>query len=307
MKGEETGETYGKTGSETVGADGESRWLFNGFLIFVDGRVCFCFLSPKHHFWLGGSCVIHWPFTLSLLPHFLHHAGFCCTNFEDPGSPKLRMVSWNLNTLRFISVIGHPNRSSSDVRWITISLGSGNFLILLKTHPRCFTVEITASKFTLLGGPFHAYTQRFGDRMMNSWFQADPCNLFHSMMRTLAWHQPTPMLKKNQTSCPSKIEWDLTNGPKSKLLELGPVGHFLAHEICSNSKIYQHGNGGIPVGSSGVKSRITGRWGTHFSLISATKVEDNKQKKQLIKEQTWDRDSEMWCFLGRWCVYIYIY
>ena len=117
MKGEETGETYGKTGSETVGADGESRWLFNGFLIFVDGRVFFCFLSPKHHFWLGGSCVIHWPFTLSLLPHFLHHAGFCCTNFEDPGSPKLRMVSWNLNTLRFISVIGHPNRSSSDVHY----------------------------------------------------------------------------------------------------------------------------------------------------------------------------------------------
>ena len=24
------------------------------------------------------------------------------------------MVSWNLNTMRFVSVIGHPNRSSSD-------------------------------------------------------------------------------------------------------------------------------------------------------------------------------------------------
>ena len=24
-------------------------------------------------------------------------------------SPKLRMVSWNLNTMRFVSVIGHPN------------------------------------------------------------------------------------------------------------------------------------------------------------------------------------------------------
>ena len=28
--------------------------------------------------------------------------------FGDPGSPKLRMVSWNLNTIRFVSVIGHP-------------------------------------------------------------------------------------------------------------------------------------------------------------------------------------------------------
>ena len=30
---------------------------------------------------------------------------------RDPGSPKLRMVSWNLNTItmRFVSVIGHPN------------------------------------------------------------------------------------------------------------------------------------------------------------------------------------------------------
>ena len=28
--------------------------------------------------------------------------------YRDPGSPKLRMVSWNLNTIRFVSVIGHP-------------------------------------------------------------------------------------------------------------------------------------------------------------------------------------------------------
>ena len=27
---------------------------------------------------------------------------------RDPGSPNLRMVSWNLNTTRFVSVIGHP-------------------------------------------------------------------------------------------------------------------------------------------------------------------------------------------------------
>ena len=33
---------------------------------------------------------------------------------RDPGSPKLRMVSWNLNTLRFVSVIGHPNHSSAE-------------------------------------------------------------------------------------------------------------------------------------------------------------------------------------------------
>ncbi len=32
----------------------------------------------------------------------------------------LRMVSWNLDTLRFVSVIVHPNRSSSDVRWARI-------------------------------------------------------------------------------------------------------------------------------------------------------------------------------------------
>ena len=29
---------------------------------------------------------------------------------RDPGSPKLRMVSWNLNTMRFVEVIGHPNQ-----------------------------------------------------------------------------------------------------------------------------------------------------------------------------------------------------
>ena len=33
---------------------------------------------------------------------------------RDPGSPNLRMVSWNLNTLRFVSVIVHPESSSSD-------------------------------------------------------------------------------------------------------------------------------------------------------------------------------------------------
>ena len=41
--------------------------------------------------------------------------GFYPTQFarisipKDPGSPNLRMVSWNLNTLRFVEVIGHPN------------------------------------------------------------------------------------------------------------------------------------------------------------------------------------------------------
>ena len=64
---------------------------------------------------------------------------------------------------------------------------------------------------------------------------------------------------------------------------MGPVGDFLDHEICSNSKIYQHGNGGIPVGSSGVKSRITGRWGTHFSLILAN---GGRQKTYTIYKGT---------------------
>ena len=33
---------------------------------------------------------------------------------RDPGSPKLRMVSWNVNTMHFVSVIGHPGASSSE-------------------------------------------------------------------------------------------------------------------------------------------------------------------------------------------------
>ena len=35
---------------------------------------------------------------------------------RDPGSPNLRMVSWSLNTLGFVSVTVHPKPSSSDVR-----------------------------------------------------------------------------------------------------------------------------------------------------------------------------------------------
>ena len=42
---------------------------------------------------------------------------------RDPGSPKLILVSWNLNTLRFVSVIVHPNRSSSDNSVSRDSLG----------------------------------------------------------------------------------------------------------------------------------------------------------------------------------------
>ena len=33
---------------------------------------------------------------------------------RDPGSPKLRMEPWKLIRMRFVSVIGHPNSSSSE-------------------------------------------------------------------------------------------------------------------------------------------------------------------------------------------------
>ena len=58
------------------------------------------FFSPKKHdFYVLCACF----FGLKQIP-------------RDPGSPKLRMGAWNLNTLRFVSVIRHPESSSSDVR-----------------------------------------------------------------------------------------------------------------------------------------------------------------------------------------------
>ena len=45
-----------------------------------------------------------------------HHLGL-----ESPGS---FFQNGNLNNLRFVSVIIHPNRSSSDVRWARIPLGN---------------------------------------------------------------------------------------------------------------------------------------------------------------------------------------
>ncbi len=90
-----------------------------------------------------------WKNTASLQHPIIQFVLFCCTQscctifkFEnpaegfnqhkttfprDPGSPNLRMVSWNLNTFRFVSVIGDPEGSSSDVRWLG-SLGLPNFV-----------------------------------------------------------------------------------------------------------------------------------------------------------------------------------
>ena len=39
---------------------------------------------------------------------------------RDPGSPKLRMGAWNLNTFCFGDDFSHPESSSSDVRWARI-------------------------------------------------------------------------------------------------------------------------------------------------------------------------------------------
>ena len=45
---------------------------------------------------------------------------------RDPGSPKLRMEPWKLIRMRFVSVIGHPNSSSSEN--VTGCLGKGNLV-----------------------------------------------------------------------------------------------------------------------------------------------------------------------------------
>ena len=49
--------------------------------------------------------------TLGSWNHQLDSTHCLFQNFNtprDPGSPKLRMVSWNLDTIRFVSVVGHP-------------------------------------------------------------------------------------------------------------------------------------------------------------------------------------------------------
>ena len=57
---------------------------------------------------------------------------------RDPGSPNLRMVSWNLNTLLFGGDCT-PRTSSSDVRWARIHRDSSLYMLITP----CFSTKST--------------------------------------------------------------------------------------------------------------------------------------------------------------------
>ena len=95
----------------------------------------YCLIQPLYNRYIGAIC---WYLGYSLkgtqlFPFLILTPSSCddddeiVTSPKDPGSPKVRMVSWNLNTLFFFWGDGTPQSSSSDVRWAIGSPGKYSF------------------------------------------------------------------------------------------------------------------------------------------------------------------------------------